>query len=315
MGEVLSQGPIVFVINPRSAAGATLKRFERSRASFERALGALDVRLTDGPRHATELVRIALREGARTIVSVGGDGTNNEVVNGFFDDDGRALSPEACLAFYVSGTGGDFRRTLSWGTEPEEALARLVAGRTQVVDVGRVTLRAHDGSTIARMFLNIASFGLSGAVDEVVNRSSKALGAKASFMLGAVRAFAAYTPQRVRLTVDDRSEEHEILLVAVANGQYFGGGMKIAPAAVLDDQRFDVVTVGGISTLRWVTTSPKVYTGAHIGQEGVHVTRAVRVVAEPVDKNERVLIDLDGEQPGILPATFELRAASLRIVA
>lgn len=308
------RGPLVFVINPRSAAGATLRRFERSRKSFERALGALDVRLTEGPRHATDIVRRALREGAGTIVAVGGDGTNNEVVNGFFDDDGAPIKSDAALSLYVSGTGGDFRRTLGLSTEPADALSRLVSRKERTIDVGRVTMRAHDGSTISRMFLNIASFGLSGAVDEVVNRSSKALGAKVSFLVGAVRAFAAYTPQRVRITVGGKTGEKDILLVAVANGQYFGGGMRIAPAAVLDDETFDVVTVAGISTLRWVTTSPKVYSGAHIGQEGVSVTRSDTLFAEPVDPEVRVLIDLDGEQPGTLPATFEMKKAALRLL-
>jgi len=309
-----AKGTVVFVINPRSAAGATLRRFERSRHLFERALGPLDVRLTERPRHATELVREALRAGASTIVSVGGDGTNNEVVNGFFEEDGRPIGRDAVLSLYVSGTGGDFRRSLDWSTTPEDALDRLVNRREQTIDLGRVTLRAHDGTTVTRTFLNIASFGLSGAVDEVVNRSSKMLGAKASFMIGAVRAFAAYTPQRVRMTIDGISREDDILLVAVANGQYFGGGMKIAPAAVLDDQKFDVVTVAGISTTRWVTTSPKVYSGAHIGQPGVSVTRAERVTAEPVRDADRVLIDLDGEQPGILPATFEILKGAMRLL-
>src|SRR6478609_6158314 len=95
-------GKFVFVVNPRSANGATLRRFERVRARFASALGDIDVRLTERPRHATELARNAVKEDAKAVVSVGGDGTNNEVINGFFDDSGKPIATETAFGVVTS---------------------------------------------------------------------------------------------------------------------------------------------------------------------------------------------------------------------
>jgi YegS/Rv2252/BmrU family lipid kinase len=310
----LSAMDTVFVVNPHSAAGATLRRFERARPAVARALGDFDVKLTERAGHATELVREALRGGATRIVAVGGDGTTNEVVNGFFDETGQPIGHKARLGLMVSGTGGDFRRTFSWSTDPEDAIARLANDKTQAVDVGEVELTADDGRTIRRFFLNIASFGLSGAVDDVVNKSSKAFGAKASFISGTLRAFMSYTPPKVTLTLDEgESVTETISVVAVANGQYFGGGMWIAPHADVSDGAFSVVCVADAGKRFWLKNAARVYAGTHIGLDPVREWSAQKVRAEPAG-SEPVLIDLDGEQPGRLPATFRVNKGALSLI-
>ena len=310
-------GKFVFVVNPRSANGATIRRFERVRARFASELGDIDVRLTERPRHAGELAKDAIRAGAKAVISVGGDGTNNEVINGFFDAATSTPTPgpdgnPGATAFGVvtSGTGGDFRRTFAWTTEPLDDLARLKRFQTRRIDVGRVTF----GDGTARAFVNIASFGMSGEVVDVVNNSSKALGAKLSFMLGSVRTMLGHKPQGVTVTVDDgETWSDKVTLVAIANGQYFGGGMWIAPEAKVDDAVFDTVAVAGGGLSFWLTHGLKLYSGKHIGLRQVKVQRAKKVRAEPLN-GERVLVEIDGEQPGILPATFEIIPAAVSIL-
>ncbi len=305
-------GEIVFIVNPRSANGATLRRFERVRGRFAQELGDIEVKLTERPRHASELSRAAVDGGARAVISVGGDGTNNEVVNGFFDDEGHGVGDGTCaFGVVTSGTGGDFRRTFSWSTEPLDDLARLKRFQTRKIDVGRVVFA--DGA--ARTFVNIASFGMSGEVVDVVNHSSKALGAKLSFMLGSVRTMIGHKPQAVRITLDDgESWQDDVTLVAVANGQYFGGGMWIAPEAKVDDGQFDCVAVSGGGLGFWLREGLKVYGGKHIGLPGVRVSRCKKVRAEPLHAGERVLVEIDGEQPGVLPATFEILPGALPLL-
>ncbi len=305
----------VFVVNPRSANGATLRKFERVRAKFESTLGHVEVRLTERPRHATELARAAVKENVKAVVAVGGDGTNNEVVNGFFDEAGALLQSSTAFGVVTSGTGGDFRRAFKWTTEPLDDLARLARFETKLIDVGRVKFTGHDGQDDARAFVNISSFGLSGQVDDIVNKSSKALGAKASFMLGSVRAMTSYKPQRVRLSVDDgAAEELDVTLVAVANGQYFGGGMWIAPDALPFDGLFHVVSIAGGGLGFWALHGLKIYAGTHIALDNVRVRTGRRVHAAPVGATGPVLIDLDGEQPGRLPATFDLVPAAVALI-
>lgn len=309
----MSAGRFVFIVNPRSANGATLKRFERVRAQFGDVLKDLDVKLTTHPRHATELARTAVREGVRAVIAVGGDGTNNEVVNGFFDEEGHKIASSTAFGVVTSGTGGDFRRTFAWSTEPLDDLARLARFKTMPIDVGRLRVTT-DAGTRTHMFVNIASFGLSADVVDVVNHSSKALGAKLSFMVGSVRAMAGYTPQRVRIRMDDGPEaEREVTFVAVANAQYFGGGMWVAPEARVDDGLFNVVVVEGGGLGFFVQHGLKIYAGTHTQLPVVKVERARTVRAAPVG-DAAVLVEIDGEQPGRLPASFEVVPGALPLL-
>lgn len=308
------RGATVFVVNPASAAGATLRRFERLRGTIKSRLGDFEVRLTERAGHATELVRDALRGGARCIVAVGGDGTNHEVVNGFFDENGAPLGEAATFGVLTSGTGGDFRKTFGWSDDADEAIERIARGQTRKIDVGRVQVTTAAGPH-TRCFLNIASFGLSGAVDDVVNKGSKRLGGKASFFVGTVQAFLGYTPPTVRLCLDEGPAfEERISVVAVANGQFFGGGMWIAPDADVSDGRFTVVRVLDAGKRFWVQHATKVYSGKHTHLDAVKVSSARVVTAEPVSLGAPVLLDLDGEQIGQLPARFEILPHALALL-
>ncbi len=313
----MSAKRFVFIVNPRSAAGATLRRFESHRRAFTERLAALgidlEVRLTERPQHATSLARDAVKSGALAVVAVGGDGTNNEVVNGFFDDDGSRTATHTALGVVTSGTGGDFRRTFGWSTSPKDDLERLLRMQRRRIDLGRLTCRSSQGTSVSRYFITVSSCGLSGVVVDIANRSSKRLGAKLSFMAASVEAIVTYSPKRVRITMDDGAPvEGDIALVAVANGQYFGGGMRIAPDAIPDDGLFDgVVVFGGKSFM--ARHGLKLYSGSHTRVEGVSVTRCRTVVAEAVG-DEMVYIDLDGEQPGTLPARWEVVPASIDLL-
>lgn len=299
------------IINPHSANGATGRRWKTIREELRRAIGDFGERFTERTGHATDLAREGLRTGCERIVAVGGDGTNNEVVNGFFEH-GRPVNPQAALGFIPRGTGGDFRRTLGIGKRLEECLPVLQAGRVRPVDVGTATFRDGAGRETHRHFINITSFGIGGLVDALVNRSSKALGGRLSFLLATARALASYRNRHIRLRVDDTFDERlTINNVAVANGQYFGGGMWVAPKASPDDGLFDVVILGDLSRGEVIRGSRRIYRGTHLEMPKVRWLRGRRVVAE---SDEEVLIDMDGEQPGRLPITCELLPGALRLI-
>jgi YegS/Rv2252/BmrU family lipid kinase len=295
--------PAVAIVNPRSAGGATERGWPALHQRLSAAVGEVEVLFTDGPNAATRLAREALARGVTLVLSVGGDGTHNEVVNGFFDD-GRAVSPEAALAIIPAGTGGDLRRTFGWSASSREALERLPNTGRRRVDIGKVTYTAPDGSTAVRHFLNVASFGISGEVDSRVNASSKRLGGKVSFALASLGAFASYRDRRVRLSLDDQPlREAQITTVAVCNGQYFGGGMRVSPTALIDDGQFDLTIWSGFKMTDFIRFNRRIYDGTHVTLPGTSTARLRKLRAE---SDENVLLDLDGEQPGRLPATFEV---------
>ena len=304
---------LVLIVNPRAGAGRAARRLPELIAALERHGARVDARSTQAPGHATELVREALQEGAPGVAVVGGDGTLSEALNGFFTRDGAPVSEGAWLGPLPCGTGGDFRKTVEIPNEVEAMAARLMSAAPRRFDVGWLEYADHEGRPAARAFLNVASFGLGGSVDRIVNESPKWMGGRLAFFLGTLRAMAGYRNRRVRVTVDDQPpREAGVLNLAVANGQFFGGGMHIAPEARVDDGLFDVVGIEREGLVGNLTLARHLYGGTLLGQPGVSFARGARVVAEPLG-DVPVLLDVDGEAPGALPATFTLRPRAVRL--
>ncbi len=298
------------VVNPQSANGQTGKRWVELSAKMGAALGEFGHAFTSGPMEAARLARKALEDGYECIVAVGGDGTVNEVVNGFFHE-GKALNPNAALAVLPRGTGGDFKRTFGWDNELEPALNRLKTDRTEPFDVGLLEYTGHDGRPASRYFANICSFGVSGLVDQEVNRSSKAMGGKLSFMLGSVKALLKYSDRKVRFSLDGGPEQAlDVTTFSVANGRYFGGGMLVAPEASTSDGQFDVTVWSGYGLMDFALKSKAIYDGSHIHLPG---TRRFRCKALRAQSDAEVLLDVDGEQPGRLPCSMSVLPAPIRI--
>lgn len=305
------------VINPASANGRTGKRWPELASALRAAMGEFDHAFTEAPGEATEITERALAEGHQRIISVGGDGTHNEVVNGFFDD-ATSRAPEAMLYVVPTGTGGDLRRTLGLPDDPVEAIQMMGANTpgdpARRVDVGHLTYTTHGGGQATRCFINVASFGMSGLVDKLVNESGKWMGSKGSFVWGTARAAVRYKNQRVTLSIDGGpTHTRPVRILSIANARYFGGGMHIAPDAQMDDGAFDLVDLGDMSLGTMARHFNSIYAGRHVDLDDVTVVRATRVEAAPAEPDQEVLIDLDGEQPGRLPATFTILPRALKL--
>ncbi|MBN2493334.1 MAG: diacylglycerol kinase family lipid kinase [Deltaproteobacteria bacterium] len=300
------------VINPHSANRRTGQEWSSIRTALQNTLDEFDERFTTASGDATQIVREGLLAGTERIIAVGGDGTYNEVVNGFFEEE-EPINPEALLGIVPRGTGGDLRKTLGIGRKLVDCLPVLRSGHFRTVDVGRASFLDGAGRPCRRHFINITSFGIGGLVDEMVNRSSKALGGKASFFLGTARAMLLYRNQTIRLKVDDHFDETLCINnVAVANGQYHGGGMWVAPGAEIDDGLFDVVILGDFSKLEMLTQGLRIYQGTHLDLPKVRSLRGLHVEAS---SDAEVLIDMDGEQPGKLPISLDVLPKALRLIA
>jgi YegS/Rv2252/BmrU family lipid kinase len=269
--------------------------------------------------HAAELTRKALREGHDLIIAVGGDGTVNEVVNGFFEetrpgDAPRAINPDAALAILPRGTGGDFRRSLGLMGDLKASASRL-QGTPKTIDVGRVELIGDNGETHARYFINVAEVGLGGDVVRIANTSSKALGGKATFALASARALWGWKDHPVRVSVDGKpAQDMKVTDLSVCNGRFFGGGMLVAPGAAMDDGLFHLTIWSGFTLTDFVVKSGGLYDGSHINFAGTRIDSGKQVRVEPADAAREVLVEADGELLGKLPATFTVVPASLKLV-
>jgi YegS/Rv2252/BmrU family lipid kinase len=301
----------LFIVNPRSADGTTGSQWPRLERMIAREGLRGAVRFTEGPGHATQLTREGLTAGHRLIVTVGGDGTINETVNGFFDMEGNPLAPEAELGLIGRGTGCDFIKSLGIPKREDLAVRRILGGSPQAIDLGRVTFHDAAGRERMRYFGNIAEVGLGGAVVERVNRASKRFGGFASFLMSTLATIATYQNRPMTLQIDDASPETLVAVnLVVGNGCYFGGGMRILPGAELDDGWLDVLIMGDLARLELFGNLAKVYRGTHLTHPKVRHLRARRLC---VTSPEPLLLDVDGEQPGQVPATFTLQPAALRL--
>jgi YegS/Rv2252/BmrU family lipid kinase len=236
-------------------------------------------------------------------VIVGGDGSVNEVVNGIA---GRDVD----LAVIARGTGWDFVRTYAIPRKIDDAVRVALGGTVRTIDAGRVTYRSWSGAESVSTFANIASAGMSGAIAQRANETTKALGGKASYLWATFAVFARWQAGEVAVTVDGQTRSARMHDVVVANGRYFGGGMMMCPEAEPDDGLFDVLTIGDLTKRDLLLTLPKTYRGRHLPHPKAELLRGAVVT---VEAETPLPIELDGEQPGTTPARFELVPAALRV--
>lgn len=300
------------VVNPAAGGGRAGKYWPKISRELADAIGPFASALTTKSGEAATLVRDAIKQGAKTVIAVGGDGTINEAINGMCVS-GSAPPKDAAFGFLMIGTGGDFRRSFDLPRSVSASITRLKAGREQTIDLGRLVYTNPGGASATRWFNNIASFGFSGEVVRAVNaaRYSKLLGGKFSFLWNSFLELRKYQGCKVDITIDGKTIPEEICTVAVCNGRFFGGGMMMAPNAALDDGAFDVVVVRQNPPLT-IFDMRLLYSGAHLNHPNVSVYRGKKIEAKPVS-NAPVYLDVEGEAPGSLPATFEVVPNALRI--
>ena len=233
--------------------------------------------------------------GATRVISVGGDGTVHEIVNSIY---GKGVE----LGVVPLGTGNDFARTIGTPLDPEQAARVALTGRTSAIDLGQV-----DGE----IFMNVAGVGYDAEVAAEANRMGMLINGQITYITSLLKMLVKYRCADVTIDIDGRAMSGRILLVAVGNGKYYGGGMKITPGAVIDDGVFEIVVAGDLTRLETLMTLPKVYTGRHIEhpKASTHTGRRVRI-----ESRERLSVHADGEIVATTPVEFRILENALQVV-
>lgn len=266
-----------------------------------RARNDVDLRVTTAPGDAEELAATAVAEGRERVVAVGGDGTVQEVLNGLLAGGGPAE-----LGIFPVGTGNDLGRSLGLPTDPADAWSVAIGHATQPLDVARAT----NGDGRERWFASAGGIGFDAQVAAAMATRRGWQAGKAGYLLTTLSELRRFENRRVRIGVDGEIVEASVLLVAIANGEYYGGGMRIAPGARTDDGRLDVCVVGDISRLTAIRQLPNLYRGTHIGHPAVSM-RAGSTLS--VEGDDRTRAHLDGEPFGGLPLKVVLHAGVVRV--
>ena len=309
--------PLV-ILNPHSQGGKTGEQAGELARVIERYVGALEVALTEAPRHAVALAEEAARDRRSTVIAVGGDGTIHEVANGLMRA-GLPANELPKLGVVGQGTGGDFRKTLEIEHRLDRYCEAIVRGVTRSVDVGRFSYRSKAGTEEEAYFINILSVGMGGLVDEYV-AGSQMSGTMAYFGASA-RALMKSEVGILDCVVHRAGEVEERRIVtrqvAICNGRFFGGGMEVAPMAVATDGLFDVVSLGAASRLKFAIGSLAIYSGSHIDKPDVEVFRCDRIdiTLQNVDIQDIFPLDVDGEPLGTLPISIQLVPGAIQVYA
>ena len=298
-----------FIVNPFSRCGATRPLWHKVERQVRGWGWEYDWAFTEGPYHASSLATAALERGYQMVVPVGGDGTFHEVINGLFRQ-GKPVQEQALLGLLPSGTGTDFAKTMKIPRSLEAAARRLFAGVPHPVDLGIMSYQDLQERPAQRIFGNVADGGLGAKTVEWVDSRPKR-GGSATFLAGAIRSLARYRKLPIQVTIDDQIERTLMaVIVVIANGRFFGGGMRIAPLAEPDDGLFDIVLIKDLSAFKILRNLYRIYTGSHIELPEVEVLRGKKV---RLQSEEDFLLEADGELLGKAPAEFQLYPHAIQV--
>jgi diacylglycerol kinase (ATP) len=303
----------IFIVNPHAGKGSTRSTWPLIESLARDRIGTFEAYMTKGPGDAITLAKNAVAENVSLLVGVGGDGTLNEVVNGFMTHE-DAIRSDVILGFIPNGTGCDFVRTVSIPQDIEQAVNLLASGPVRIIDLGLLEFKDQDGHDRCRYFHNIASFGLGGEVARRVNRTTKTLGPFISFMWATLVSILLCGKKRIWIGIDKDDDKKEMIVwnVAIANGQYQGGGMWVAPNASMCDGLLNITIVGDLSIPEVFLNLSRLYNGRICDIDNVVSVTGKKAAAI---SNDRVFIEVDGEQPGLLPASVKIVPGALKIIA
>lgn len=295
------------IVNPAAGAGKTARKWPHIMARL-RSIGLrFDYDITEAPGHARELAKDAVAKGYELVVSVGGDGTINEVVNGLYDTGNIAY---VMLGIIGTGTGGDYIRTIGIPRAPLEACQRLKEPRKVTVDVGVIEY-LNGGETMRRLFVNFAGMGFDAEIVRTTTLKYKALNATVAYLAGLLSSLLFYKNKTVTINIDGEAIQEKVCTVLVNNGKYGGGGMFAAPEADLSDGLLDVLIIGDLSKPDLLWSLPRVYRGTHLTHPKITLKKARDI---EIRSDDSVFLQADGELLGGLPARFYVLPSLLNVV-
>jgi len=298
------------VVNPASGAGKGYRLWDQISSALKRSIGSFDFAFTDHPGHGTSLTRRALRKGYDLIVAVGGDGSINEVVNGFFEGV-QTISSNAVMGLIPTGTGSDFFRTLNMSGDLEDCCARLAGDGNHRIDVGYAQFIDRQGDAKSRIFLNVLSLGCGGEVAREMERVSKIFGGRFAYKWASIKTLVKFKDKTVQFQFDgDKGQTLLVTNLSICNGQYFGGGMWVSPSARIDDGKLNVTRWSGFTLMDFIFKQRKIYDGSHLSDPGTQELQLENLIAESL---ETTLIEIDGEYVGTLPLNVKLLPGSITI--
>lgn len=290
----------LFIINPAAGKGTSMKLIPYIEEIFKHRNEEYIIEITKGTGDATAIAQKYSSTGDYRIYSAGGDGTLNEVLNG--------VAGSSCsLGVIPSGSGNDFIKSI-YNYEKSERidhiLAKTINGQEEFIDLCKFN---------DRHFINIASVGFDAEVayNAIKFKKFRFIGGGLAYILGIIFTVFKYSSYDFDITIDDESFRVNALLMAVANGRYYGGGVNVTPEAEINDGLFSMCLVKKVSRLKILTLFPRVIKGTHAGIKEVSFHKGKKV---KINCQKEIAFNIDGEISKGKKAEFEIISKGIKIV-
>lgn len=293
---------ILVIINPVAGKGRTIEIIPKIKEKFDSFKSEIDYRIVLS-NYAGEISSITKKyyiEGYREFIAVGGDGTLSELINGLE----YSMLENVKIGIIPLGTGNDFVKNFNEKSDLDDLFDAIINNQTQLVDMGMVN---------NYMFINVCSFGIDGPIIKDTEKFKKMLPGKFAYLFSTLKAGISFKPKNVKVQIDGVNHIGQMILIAVGNGKYFGGGMKICPDALLNDGSFEVCLVKDVSKGKFMKEISKVYSGRLGEVEEVNYLKG-KVVKVEVMKGQ-YLINVDGNLVGSTPAEISIIENAIRVFA
>lgn len=303
------------VVNPKASIGKGGKDWPEIQQLMKSENIDFDFVTTEYQGHAIQLVKDLITEkGYRKIISVGGDGTNNEIINGIFNQE-RFPTTEITMGVIPIGTGNDWCRTFDFPSEYSKNVEILKKGHTLLHDIGKVTY-FNNGNSKCRYFLNAAGTGLDEMVCNKTNQlKSKGKGGTVRYLLSTVHSFLAFKCLHVQIEVDGTMIfDDKIMSLSIGNCRFNGGGMMMMPKAVPDDGLFDITAIKKIGLIKFAANLKYIYDGSFaekLKEVSLFQGRHIKVVSIP---SHKLLLETEGETLTNSPFEFEMLPKAINMV-
>jgi diacylglycerol kinase (ATP) len=298
---------VKLIVNPIAGAGKSVKRWPEIRKLLSQSHYDFDYALTESRGHAIELAKTAAKSGYRTIVSVGGDGTINEIVNGIYQS-GNIHNVN--MGIISTGTGADYIRTIGIPRYYADACKKLLSPRIKKVDIGRVECISK-GEKLSRLFINFAGMGFDAEIVKATTIKYKEWGSLAAYLMGLFHTLITYENKNITIKLDGNEERGKFCTVIIGQGRYGGGGMMTTPNADVSDGLFDVLIIGNLDKYDLLKSLPSIYKGTHLAHPKVKVKRARNIELIP---DTELSVQADGEILGNSPGTFQILPSVLNLI-
>ena len=298
------------ILNPNAGNGKGSKDWNRIEDILKKNSIRFNVKSTERKGHAIEFTRELIAGGYRKIISIGGDGTLNEIINGIFTQD-HCPAAEIILSLIPVGTGNDWGRMFG--------IPLVYEGAVQVIKEEKLTL--HDIGVVSyyngeekekRYFINIAGLGFESIVVKRTNKQKdKGKSSKAIYFYNLLTSLISYKNAIADITIDGKSSRVKIFSINVGNGRYCGGGMRQTPDALPDDGLLDITVIKEIGRIEIIRSLKLLFDGTILSHPKVDGYRSNNL---KVSSESLLYLEADGESLGHTPAEFSIIPSAVNIV-